>query len=143
MTWHIRRATTEEAKSIKSFDPFIGDRRIDNWRGELLVCVEHDAVVGYVSFSSSLFYHRPFVALLFVRESHRRRGIGRQLIERVLAHYEGVDVWISTEEANQPASQLFERIGFERMGTIRGLDHEHSVEAFFVHRATQASKQGG
>jgi hypothetical protein len=32
-------------------------------------------VLGYVTYSSSLFYHRPFVALLFVKESHRRRGL--------------------------------------------------------------------
>lgn len=135
MSTHIRRATDHEARSIKAFDPFLGDRRIDNWRGELFVCMDEQAVVGYVSYSSSVFYHRPFVALLFVKESHRRRGIGRQLIERVLAVYEGVDVWISTEEPNDAAIRLFESLGFQRMGSIRGLDHEHSVELFFVHRA--------
>lgn len=31
----IRRAKYEEAKKIKEFDEFIGDRRIDNWRGDL------------------------------------------------------------------------------------------------------------
>jgi hypothetical protein len=33
-----RRATTTEAKELRQFDEFIGERRIDNWRGELFLC---------------------------------------------------------------------------------------------------------
>jgi hypothetical protein len=42
----IRRATYDEAKSIKAWDVFIGDRRIDNARGELFIAVENDEVQG-------------------------------------------------------------------------------------------------
>ena len=45
----IRRASYDEAKRIKEFDVFIGDRRLDNWRGELLVCVADGTVIGFVS----------------------------------------------------------------------------------------------
>jgi ribosomal protein S18 acetylase RimI-like enzyme len=130
----IRRATYEEAKSIKSFDEFIGDRRIDNWRGELFVCLDGADLVGYVAYSSNLFYNRPCIAQLCVKESHRRRGIARELVKRVLLVYEGLDVWVSTEKWNQPATALFEGMGFRKMGEIAGLNRDQSIETFFVFR---------
>ncbi|HET6251315.1 MAG TPA: GNAT family N-acetyltransferase [Tepidisphaeraceae bacterium] len=130
----IRRATYEEAKSIKSFDVFLGDRRIDNWRGELFVCIDGQEVAGYIAYSSNLFYNRPYIAQLCVKESHRRKGIARQLVQRVLAIYEGLDVWVSTEDWNQPAVALFEGAGFKRMGEITGLNRDESREIFFVFR---------
>jgi ribosomal protein S18 acetylase RimI-like enzyme len=132
----IRRATYDEAKSLRAFDEFLGDRRVDNWRGELFVCADGAEVVGYVAYSSNLFYNRPFVALLCVRESHRRRGIGRRLVRRVLDAYEGLDVWVSTEAWSTPAVALFEGMGFRRMGAIAGLNRDDTEEVFFVFRGT-------
>jgi GNAT superfamily N-acetyltransferase len=127
----IRRATTEEAKRLKEFDPFLGERRIDNWRGELFVAVHAETLLGYITFSSALFYNRPFISLLFVREPSRHRGVGTALIRRVLELYEGLEVWISTEAVNDPAIRMFTRLGFRRSGQIEGLDGEGSMELFF------------
>lgn len=137
----IRRATYDEAKGIKDFDVFVGDRRVDNWRGELLVCVEDGSVLGFVTYSSNLFYNRPFISLLVVRERHRRRGIAAALVARVLDFYHGLDVWISTEEGNEAAIALFHKIGFERHGRIDGLDHDQSVELFFCRRAQRPAER--
>jgi ribosomal protein S18 acetylase RimI-like enzyme len=134
----VRRATYDEAKRLKEFDPFVGDRRVDNWRGELLVCADGGAVVGYVAYSSNLFYNRPFVALLCVRDGHRRRGVAAALVRRVLDLYEGLDVWASTEAANGPAVRLFERLGFTRQGRVDGLDGDGSAELFLRRRADRA-----
>jgi ribosomal protein S18 acetylase RimI-like enzyme len=134
----VRRATYDEAKGIKAFDVFVGDRRVDNWRGELLVCVDGDGdgeVLGFVTYSSNLFYNRPFIGLLCVRESARRRGAASALVGRVLTIYEGLDVWASTEEGNEPAVRLFEKLGFVQRGRIEGLDGEGSAEVFFCHPA--------
>jgi ribosomal protein S18 acetylase RimI-like enzyme len=136
---NIRRATYEESKSIKSFDEFVGDRRIDNWRGELFVWIENEGVVGYISYSSNLFYNRPYISLVCVKENHRRRGIGRRLMQRVLDLYEGLDVWVSTEELNDAAIGLFTTLGFKRMGTISGLNRDDANEVYFVHRPLLAS----
>lgn len=142
----IRRATYDDAKRIEEFDVFTGDRRVDHWRGELLVCVDADderggadTVVGFVTFSSNLFYNRPFISFLIVREGYRRRGIAAALVGRVLDIYDGLAVWISTEEANEPAIRLFQKLGFERKGRIEGLDHDRSVELFFCRPATRAT----
>ena len=134
----VRRASLDEVNRIGEFDVFTGDRRVDHWRGELLVCVdEDDTLLGFVTYSSSLFYNRPFIGFLLVREGHRRRGVAAALVRRVLEIYDGLDVWISTEEPNEPAIQLFEKLGFERKGRVEGLDHATSVELFFCRRATE------
>jgi len=102
----VRRAMDDEVKRIEEFDVFQGDRRLDNWRGELLVCVEGGTVLGFVTYSSSLFYNRPFISLLAVREGHRRRGVAAALVGRVLEIYDGLTVWISTEEGNEPKTRI-------------------------------------
>jgi len=38
----------------------------------LFVFVEDNSVAGYISYSSNLFYNRPYIAFLFVTESHRQ-----------------------------------------------------------------------
>lgn len=137
----IRRATCDEAKGVEEFDVFVGDRRVDNWRGELLVCVEGGTVLGFVTYSSNLFYNRPFISFLLVREGHRRRGIAAALVGRVLDIYDGLDVWISTEEGNEAAVRLFHKLGFERKGRVDGLDHDQSVELFFCRPARRPAER--
>lgn len=139
MSSNIRRATYEESKSIKLFDEFVGDRRIDNWRGELFVLVEDEEVVGYISFSSNLFYNRPYISIVCVKQTHRRRGIARHLMQRMLDLYEGLDVWVSTEQWNDAALELFATLGFKRMGAISGLNRDDAAELYFVRRALLAS----
>ena len=127
----VRRATYDEAKRIKEFDVFVGDRRVDNWRGELLVGTEGGTVLGFVTYSANLFYNRPFISVLCVREEHRRRGIATALVQRVLDLYDGLDVWTSTEQWNEQAIRLFQKLGFSHKGRIEGLDDDQSVELFF------------
>ena len=138
----VRRATYDEAKRIKEFDVFVGDRRVDNWRGELLVCAEGGTVHGFVTYSSNLFYNRPFISLLCVREEYRRRGMAAALAERVLDIYDGLDVWTSTELGNEPAIRLFHKLGFSQKGRIEGLDDDQSVELFFCREARRPGGAG-
>jgi ribosomal protein S18 acetylase RimI-like enzyme len=128
----IRRASYDEAKAIKAWDEFVGDRRIDNWRGEMFVAENDGDVVAYVSYSSNLFYNRPFIALLCVKPPHRRQGIAKKLVKQVLASYAGLDVWTSTEDWNNAAISLFESLGFKKMGAIKGLNKDESVEVYFA-----------
>ena len=131
----ICRPTDAEAKQIADFDVFPGDRRVEARRGELLVCVEGGVVLGFVTFSADLFFNRPFIGFLAVRDGHRRRGVASALVRRVVELYDGLDLWVSTEEANEPAVRLFHKLGFEPRGRVEGLDGEGSVEVFFCRRA--------
>lgn len=128
----ICRATNEEAKSIKAWDVFIGDRREDNARGEMFAAFENNELQGYITYSSHFFYNKPFIRLLHVRETSRKKGIAQALVKKVLDIYTGLDVWTSTEEWNQPAIHLFEKLGFVKKGTIAGLNKDDSGEVFFV-----------
>jgi ribosomal protein S18 acetylase RimI-like enzyme len=128
----IRRATYDEAKSIKAWDVFIGDRRIDNARGELFIAVESDEVQGYITCTSDFFFNKPFIRMLCVRETAQRKGIANALVKTVLDVYTGLEVWTSTEEWNEPAIRLFEKNGFEKSGAISGLNKDKSAEIFFV-----------
>lgn len=118
----IRRATTPEAKALKSFDAFIGERRLDNWRGELFVCEVDGAVIGFVSYNSNSFFNRPFICAIAIHESHQRKGVATALVQAVLRQYEGLDVWTSTEDWNEAALALFTKQGFVAQGAIAGLN---------------------
>lgn len=98
-------------------------------------------VLGFITYSSNLFYNRPFISFLLVREGHRRRGIAAALVGRVLDIYDGLAVWTSTEEGNEPAIRLFHKLGFDRKGRIEGLDHEQSVELFFCRSARRPTER--
>lgn len=127
----IRRATSDEAKTIKPWDEFIGDRRIDTGRGEMFIATDDDEIAGYIVFSSDMFFNKPFIRLLCVKENHQRKGIALALTRHVLQVYKGLEVWTSTEGWNKPAMQLFEKLGFINRGTIAGLNCDGATELFF------------
>lgn len=128
MTMIIRRATTPEAKGLRQFDEFIGERRIDNWRGELFVCVLDEEIVGFICFNANSFFNRPFIHTLQVREDARRKGVATALVRRVVSLYDGIDLWTSTEDWNTAALTLFEREGFVQQGGIQGLNADGVAE---------------
>ena len=74
----IRRAKYSEAKQLKEFDEFIGDRRINNSRGELFVALYNKELAGFITYSSTYFFNRPFIELLCVKNEFRRKGIGNE-----------------------------------------------------------------
>ncbi len=76
----IRRAKYDEAKKIKEFDVFIGDRRIDYWRGELFVALIGSELAGFIYYNSNQFYNRPFISAVCTKEKYRRTGIATALI---------------------------------------------------------------
>ena len=128
----IRRATYEQAKSIKAFDVFIGDRRVDNTRGELFIALEGDELLGYIAYSSDYFFNKPFIRLLCVKETAQRKGVADALVKTVLNVYTGLEVWTSTEEWNEPAIKLFQKLGFIKTGALSGLNTDNANEVFFV-----------
>lgn len=90
----------------------------------LWVAVDGGSVCGWLSLNS--FYGRPAYnptaeVSLYVAESHRRRGLGRMLLQRIIDRAPAGDVrtllgfiWAH----NEPSLRLFERFGFQRWGTL-------------------------
>lgn len=128
----IRRASYSEAKQLKEFDEFIGDRRINNSRGELFVAFYNNELAGFITYSSAYFFDRPFIQLLCVKKEFRRKGIARELMLKVAAVYEEIDLWTSTEEWNVAAENLFISLGFVKCGTIQGINKDNIEEVFFI-----------
>lgn len=88
---------------------FLGDER-----HHLVVALDEGWVVGMVS---ALHYVHPdkapqlWINEIGVAPSHRRRGIGRQLLNAILAHGRTLgctEAWLGTEETNVAARRLYD-----------------------------------
>ncbi|PTX94442.1 GNAT family N-acetyltransferase [Opitutus sp. ER46] len=90
----------------------------------LWVALEHGQVCAWLSLNS--FYGRPAYfptaeVSLYVAESHRRRGLGQGLLERIIAHAPACEVrtllgfiWAH----NEPSMKLFAAHGFTPWGHL-------------------------
>jgi len=88
-------------------------------RHHMVVALEEGLVVGMASAVD--YVHPDKAPQLWVNEvgvapTHRRRGIGRQLLDALLAHGRTLgctEAWLGTDEGNVPARALYERAGSE------------------------------
>lgn len=86
-----------------------------------VIAKEGDAVIGYaigrITNLPSFFErrHRGYIHDVFVREEYRRRGIGRQLVEEILAwlRRRGVTLVELTVAASNDALHFWEELGFQ------------------------------
>lgn len=132
----VRRATNEEAKELHSFDEFIGDRRINNSRGELHIATIDEEIVGFIVITANWFFDHPFVNTVCVKKEHRKKGVGLALFSEVLKQYSEIDVWTSTEEWNTSAIRLFDKLNFECRGKLSEFNGDKSAELFFLKKGT-------
>jgi aminoglycoside 6'-N-acetyltransferase I len=91
---------------------FLGDRR-----HHLIVAVDDEVVVGMITAVD--YVHPDKRAQLWINEtgvasSHRQRGIGRMLLDAMLAHGRAIDcteAWLGTEATNEAANALYSSAG--------------------------------
>jgi ribosomal protein S18 acetylase RimI-like enzyme len=79
----------------------------------VLLCDVDGEVAGFVS--CAVDGDRGRIPLVAASAAHRRRGVGRALVEGALAwfHAEGMrEAYVKTQAANTPAVNLYERAGF-------------------------------
>jgi GNAT superfamily N-acetyltransferase len=124
----LRKAAAEDFDALPAVDPMLltsparADevRRLlslgDSWLAEL-----DGSLVGY-GLVSSHFFSKPFVDLVVVNQSARRRGIGSALMSRCEAAHTNDRMFTSTNESNAPMRALLAKIGFEESGVIDNLD---------------------
>lgn len=89
--------------------------------GRLLVADGEAEPFGFLVSSDRLLGH-PFIELVYVKQSARRRGIAAALTRAAIDRCAGGTLWTSTNESNTPAQRLFESLGFVQCGRIEGLD---------------------
>ena len=141
MSIEIRLATAGDAGAICAIDPRVpvdAGRRPFIERsvaaGDCFVATEGDTIRGYVVFDRS-FFEQPFVSMLSVDASQRRRGIGAALMRHIESICPGGKLFTSTNESNTPMQRLCEQLGFARSGYIENLD-EGDPEIVYLKRLT-------
>lgn len=102
-------------------------------RGDAYVALAIGQAVGFLVMGDR-FFGRPFVSLLVVHPSHRRTGVGKALLARMLELHPGQQVFTSTNLSNSPARALFRRCGFRPCGILSELD-PGDPELIFVRSA--------
>lgn len=122
MTLDIRRLTAANATLLDSLAPDVFDNPVDpaslqvflaDPRHVLMVALDGGAVVGMAT--AFEYFHPDKPSQMFINEvgvtpSHQRRGVGRKLVEVLLAEarMRGCSAaWVATDEDNAPAQALY------------------------------------
>jgi len=90
-------------------------------------------VIGYIS--AYMVRDESFVNNVAVTASHRREGIGRALVERMLETvYKNGASFLSLEVrlSNTPAYNLYQSLGFEVEGVRKGFYRDPDEDAFIL-----------
>ena len=114
----IRRSTLRDVGRIRDVDPMAREseerrQQLASWTagGRVMIGLVDDSIVGFAVFTD-VFFHQPFIELLFIGEAHRRRSYGRALIEHCVRASPGQKVWTSTNTSNVAMRDLLEKAGF-------------------------------
>lgn len=91
-----------------------------------VLIAEQDArVVGIAALAHDAEDHRALLRHLYVDRAYRGQGIGRTLMDAVIAQAEQWQarcVWLETQDINYPAIQFYLRAGFQWCGLDFSLD---------------------
>ena len=80
-------------------------------------------VVGYAGIETSALWGEVDIINIAVAASHRRHGVGRLFIERIvrLCRRRGVPLlWLRVRASNRGARRFYRQMGFEERGRFRG-----------------------
>ena len=126
MSIEIRLLGASDTDVLANVAPDVFDGEVDTrWTAEFLADERHHLVVALddtsvVGMASAVHYVHPdkgpelWVNEVGVAGSHQGRGIGRKLVEALLAHGRALgcaEAWVLTEESNTAARQLYSRTG--------------------------------
>lgn len=102
-----------------------------------IVVRDGERLVAFVTWDLG-FFNRPFVRLLVVIDSHRRRGLGSRLllaVERAAAAY--AELFVSTEAINAPMQALLAVHGYVPSGSIDNINAPGNAELVFYKRLSE------
>ena len=98
-------------------DPALAREFLDDPRHHMVVAIEDGIVVGMGSAVDYIHPDKPrqlWINEMGVAPSHHRRGIGRQILDTLLAHGRALgctEAWLGTELDNSAARRLYESAG--------------------------------
>lgn len=105
----------------KPIDPPAAGAYLADGRSHMAVALDRGVVVAFASGIHYLHPDKPtpelFVNEVAVAPTHRRRGLGRALLEALLTHAGGLgcrSAWVLTEPDNEAAVALYAALGGRR-----------------------------
>ena len=126
MAYEIRLLSAEDGGVLQRVAPGVFDGPVQQrWTREFLADARHHLIVAredgvVVGMVTAVDYVHPdkapqlWINVIGVAPSHQRRGIGRQLLDAMLAHGRTLgcaEAWLGTEESNVAARRLYESVG--------------------------------
>ncbi|MBE9638381.1 GNAT family N-acetyltransferase [Salipiger mangrovisoli] len=118
-------------RALKSFDEFIGDRRMDMQQGSLMVATLQGAVAGYAKVAPCDFLGWPLLSIVCVSPAARRQGIGRELVAAATSASRWLRLYTSTEASNFPMRALLRTCDAREIGCADDLNLSGEREIFF------------
>jgi GNAT superfamily N-acetyltransferase len=126
MTLEIRILGRDDASVLRRVAPDVFDGPVDpRWSAEFFADSRHHLAVALddgevVGVASGVHYVHPdkppelWINEVGVAPTHQAQGIGRRLLDALLAHGRALgckDAWVLTDRPNPPAEQLYESAG--------------------------------
>jgi aminoglycoside 6'-N-acetyltransferase I len=124
----IRLLGAADGAVLRHVAPEVFDHALDErWTAEFFADARHHLVVAIdegvvVGMASAVHYVHPdkapelWINEVGVAPTHHRRGIGRMILDTLLAHGRALgcrEAWVATEEENVAARRLYESVGGE------------------------------
>lgn len=143
MSLHVRLAEPSDVEAVLAVDAIARHeparvRFLDTAIGAGECWLAESAaygVIGFVVLQYS-FYGNGFVPLIIVKESNRRQGVGRLLLQHAVSQCTTSKLFTSTNESNAAMRLLLADAGFESSGVIYNLD-PGDAELVYVFRRPQ------
>jgi len=124
----IRQATVADIPNIIAIDYIAVDeddrkQHIEKWvlEGNTVIALDDADLIGYAVLEYTFFF-QGFIAMLLVKPSDRRKGVGTSLISHLERHCKTGKLFTSTNESNKPMQELMVKMEYQPSGTVYNLD---------------------
>jgi GNAT superfamily N-acetyltransferase len=118
----------DDCAAIEAIDLWKQATRETVASGQCHVAGEEGRVLAYGLLDRS-FFHRAWVAILFVAEAYRRHGYGNALLDHMERVCASPRIWTSTELPNLPMQSLLKKRGYQLTGVVENL--QKNPELFY------------
>ncbi|MGG7665765.1 GNAT family N-acetyltransferase [Dyadobacter sp. BHUBP1] len=105
--WNQLEADWHRALALHPAGCFLAEQAGGTAAGTVTTCILDDRTAGQLSGSVA------WIAMVLVDASMRNRGIGQQLMERAIAHLDGLNVETLRLDATVFGKGLYEKLGFQ------------------------------
>jgi GNAT superfamily N-acetyltransferase len=130
--YEIRMGRDSDHEAIAAIDEFGGSRTREIDAGLLFVAQSGLMIVGYVSYEPRGLLGQPLLTFLCVRKDYRRRGVATSLVKFVEKVARGRKLISSTEAWCVGTQQIFQKLGWQPIGSLSGINKDGSDELFYA-----------